>query len=436
MGTAALLAVTSSVVLAQSQPFPVCLKRTGSNDCESNDTTATHMGIDPASGRVTLQGVEGLGSGLPGGASGLGNISWSITPPNPATSGDNVTVIVQNIPAGASCEMRPITTQSGSGSAGGDGWTAGTQLPLNGAGTASLPRNLALSASTAGWELKLNVQCSIATNDGYFVYGPVMSSPSITVPPSQIIVTGDCPYVDGNGDMVPPGHDGLTMASRQTSINVLQNGYQGNGNKDASLYTNLFGVHVGGVTIGGRPVGTPGDLAQGYGYPGTYGNNFVWRIDTGKFVALKFRAPSTPDWKGVASTVRTYSPTTNSTPVSWAIAPCPGQFRSVQPGVNGVPLGAPAIDLPPACVDSFGGTKGSGVMTIVSDPNDPYPIALGKCPLTMGKTYYINIMAVDPEPIGNLNPATPVGSNQWWCLTQSCTVNSGRLPLTLDPVYH
>lgn len=439
LAAVALLAVSSGVVSAQ-QSFPVCLQRTGSSVCEGNNTTATEMSIAPTTGAVTLRGVEGLGSGLPGGATGLGNITWNITPLNPAASGDNVTVIVQNIPAGASCTMRPVTTELGSGSIGGDGWTDGALLPLNGAGTASLPRNLAMSASTAGWEVKLNVQCSIATSDGYFVYGPVMSSPKITVPPAQIVVTGDCPYVDGSGDMVPPGHDGLTTASRHLTVSAT-NGPNGNGNYDALNYTSLYLANAGGGTVGGRLLASPGSANEGYGWPGTYFNNVTKSIQTGKFVALKFRAPSHMSWKGISFFLRTWSPEFNGVGVTWAIAPCPGQFRSVVPGQSGVPAGSPQVNVPAACVANDPATKGTGIYTIVSDPANPYTFTGfgAKCPIEMGKTYYLNMIAADALAPGHLNPQN--ANNHTWCRDDfgnpklACNVRTGSAGLVLDPNY-
>lgn len=434
MGAAALLAATSSAVLAQSQPFPVCLKRTGSNDCESNNTTATHMSIEPASGRLTLEGVEGLSGGLPGGASGLGNITWNINPPNPSASGGTVVATVGNIPAGASCTMRAITTVSGSGSIGGDGWTDGGALCTSCGTTAA--RTLILSSSPAGWVLKLNVQCSILTQDGYSVSGPVKSSDPISVPPAEVPV-GDCPYVDVNGnDAVPPGHDGLTLASRQTTVQVTQNGPNGSGMYDSLFFTSMYLVNSGGATVGGRLLPSPGPSTQGYGWPGIWTNNMTYVISTGKFIALRLRAPSEALWKGISYNLRTFSPTSNGTAVSWSIAPCPGQFRSVVPGQMGVPLGSSEITLPSACMMNVSATKGTGIYAIVSDPADPYTLTGfgSKCPITMGKTYYLNIMAVDASQAGHLDPNNATQNS--WCPGAACNVRNGSANLVLDPNYN
>ncbi len=440
MGATVLLAAASSAVLAQAQPFAVCLKRTGSSTCDSNDTTATHMSIEPASGRLTLEGVEGLGSGLPGGASGLGNIAFSVNSSvNPVTlpsSGSSAVVVLQNIPAGASCTMRAITTVSGSGNVGGDGWTDGGSLCTS-CGTEAPPRTLILNSSPLGWTLKLNAQCSIQTQDGYAVSGPIKSSELITVPPAEIPL-GDCPYVDGNGnDAVPPGHDGLTLASRQSVVTVTANGPTGVGPYDGLLYTSMYRVHTGGNVVGGRLLASPGSSAQGYGWPGTWYNNMTYSITSGKFIALKLRAPSDPSWKGISFNLRTYSPEgLNNTAVSWSIAPCPGQFRSVVPGQLGVPVGSSEITLPSACKMNVSSTKGTGIYAIVSDPAAPYTsTGFGsKCPITMGKTYYLNIMAVDASQPGHLDPANALQNS--WCPGSACLMRNGSAGLVLDPNYN
>lgn len=416
LGAAALLSMTSSVVFAQASVFPVCLKRTGSNACDSTDTTATSMSIEP-SGQVTLEGVEGLSTGLPGGATGLGNITLTVTPPNPAASGDTVVATVGSIPAGASCTMRTITTVSGGGSIGGQGWTDGGTLCTSCAST--VDRSLTLNASTGGWELKLNAQCSILTGDGYAVSGPIKSSDLITVPPA-VVAPGDCPY----GDNVPTDHhDGLTIASRQTQVNVTANGFGGPGLKDGTVFTSLFSAHPGGL-VGGRTLPSAGLTGEGYGYPGSHANNFTWLMQTGKFVALKFRVPSSVEWKGVSSWVLPFSPQGgNSTPVSWSIAPCAGQFRS-----------SDLASLPPTCFNNTQSTESGGVKTIVSDPSNPYT-GSGACPIEMGKTYYFNIMATNPAVPGNLNPANAT-QNSWCPNSVSCSVRMGRAPLSLDTTYN
>jgi len=414
-GAAALLSLASGFALAQT-PFPVCLKPTGSNDCNASNTTATHMSIEP-SGRVTLEGVEGLSGGLPGGAAGLANITVTTTPSNPGASGDTIIATVGNIPAGATCTMRTITTVSGSGSIGGDGWNDGANLCTS-CGT-SVSRSLVMNASTTGWILRLNAQCSIQTQDGFAVSGPVRSSADITVPPA-VVAPGDCPY----GDAVPTdNHDGLTLASRQTLVTVTANGFGGAGTKDGTLFTSLFSAHPGGL-VSGRTLPSAGSTAEGYGYPGSYGSNFTWLMQTGKFVALKFRAPSSPEWKGVSAWVYPFSPSGgNSTPVSWSIAPCPGQFRS-----------ASLAPLAPACFNNTQSTESGGVKTVVSDPTNPYT-GTEACPIEMGKSYYLNIMAVNPALPGTLDPNNAV-QNSWCPNSSSCSVRMGRLPLSLLPGYN
>lgn len=415
LGATALLSMASSVVLAQSSPFPVCLKRTGSTVCDSNDTTATNMSIEP-SGRVTLEGVEGLSTGLPGGATGLGNITVTLTPPNPAASGDTVVATVGSIPVGATCTMRTITTVSGGGSIGGQGWTDGGTLCTSCATTTD--RSLTLNASTNGWVLRLNAQCSILTGDGYAVSGPIKSSVDITVPPA-VVAPGDCPY----GENVPTeNHDGLTISSRQTQVTVTANGFGGPGIKDGTLFTSLFSAHPGGI-VGGRTLPSAGSTTDGYGYPGSYANNFTWQVQTGKFVALKFRVPSSVAWKGINSWVLPFSSGASGTPVSWSIAPCPGQFRST--------VLAP---LPAKCFNNTQATEQGGVNAIISDPANPYT-GTGGCPIELGKSYYLNIMAVNPALPGHLDPANAI-QNSWCPNSSSCTVRMGRAPLSLDTTYN
>ena len=109
LGAAVLL--LSGIVSAQS--FPVRLERSGVNGVCDN-LTANRMLVDPATGRVTLQGVTGM-TCLPDGAAGLGNVGISV-PAGPHASGATTTATVQNIPPGATCTLRGIANVDGAAS--------------------------------------------------------------------------------------------------------------------------------------------------------------------------------------------------------------------------------------------------------------------------------------------------------------------------------
>ncbi len=391
--------------LVAAQTFPVRLERSGGNGVCDN-MTANRMAVDPATGRVTLQGVTGM-SCLPDGAAGLGNVGISI-PAGPHASGATTTATVQNIPVGATCTLRGVANVSGSGIIGGDGWMDGT--PLCSACPPSVSRTLSMTnvSFSAEWVFRLNVQCSIQSG-GYAVQAPIVASNPVTVSPAPI-VEGSCPF----GENVPPGHDGLTIADRQTQ-SFISNPTP-SGIRDVTAWTSLFGTNVGGIVWPG-PINlpSPGSPGLGYGWPGTNISQFYYRMDRGKFIALKFRAPdaSVPSpWIGITSGMNTYSAPVAGAPVTFAVAPCPGQFRNS--------IGAP---LPPACVTPEPNSTKMSLTFIVVDPDVPYN---GEhCPLEAGKTYYWNIIAADHRT--NLQTS--------FCPSSYCEHRMSRNPLSVDQNY-
>lgn len=421
MGAAALLAGTVGIVHAQTFPVRLCTGAVGVCDNLGGDNlTATRMSVDPASGRVTLENVTGLDS-LPGGAAGLANIALSV-PPGPHESGSSgIVATVTGIPAGASCMIRAASDVEGSGLISEDGWSEGTSLCTTCSPTVTRTLTFTNLSVTAAWRLRLNVQCSVTTSNGYTVSAPPVSSNEATVDAAEVAV-GDCPY----GENVPTeNHDGLTIASRQTLITTSNGGY-GNNPHDAHFFSALFGESGGGtIWWGGSPVTVPvpGPTAEGYGYPGSYGGTFDYNIQTGKFIAMKFRAPNAAAWKGVTAQVRSSNANQNGTAVAWSIAPCPGQFRSTS-----------LVTLPAACVVNTPTSDQTGVMAVVSDPAQPYT-GPDVCPIEMGKTYYLNIISTDPLVTGNLGP-TAIINNSWCQNTSSCTGRMARYALSFHPTYH
>ncbi len=384
-GRILLAAVLMLPVVALAQTFPVRIERAGNNGvCDG--MTASRMSVDPSSGRVTLEGVTGM-TCLPDGAAGLSTISVA-APAGPHASGvTGVTATVQGIPTSASCTLRGIVNTSGTGIVTGAGWADGTSLCTN-CGT-SVNRVLAFDngSTTAQWKFKLQVQCSLSSG-GYAIQSPVIQSNEITVQPATV-AAGNCPY----GEQVPPeNQDGLTLSSRQTMVTVNEAGYQGNNAKDATLYAALFGVHTGGNLTPTDILPTPGPSSEGYGYPGTHGNNFQFRIESNKFMALKFRAPqvSATPWQGVMVGFSPYSATTQGTAYTAVIAPCPGQFRSTA-----------LVNIPAACVmPASSGTELGRLLTMFTAPNGTVPA--GYCPLELGKTYYLNLISANVETQGAL----------------------------------
>jgi hypothetical protein len=393
-----------------AQTFPVRLERTGTNGVCDN-LTANRMAVDPATGRVTLQGVTGL-TCLPDGVAGLGNISVS-APAGPHASGvSGLSVVVQNIPAGATCTLRGVSNVQGNGIVGGQGWSDGT--PLCTACSSSVTRTIDLTNvdTQANWLLQLNVQCSIQSG-GYAVQAPIVASNAITVQPTPI-VQGSCPY----GENVPPtNHDGLTIASRQTTTPV-SNGNNGSGLYPATDWSHFFGVSTGGSVLG-RPLTSPGSTAQGYGFPGRFIGQTYFQLDRNKFIALRFRAP-TPDanpvgnpvWTGVVSALGLYTAATPTSALSLAVAPCPGQFRD-----------APGAALPPACVVTNPNSVKDRINFVIVAPGVPYNGA--SCPIEAGKTYYFNVMAASPA----VSLTTPL------CSTTTCNYRMSRFPLGLAEDY-
>jgi hypothetical protein len=393
-----------------AQTFPVRLERTGTNGVCDN-LTANRMAVDPATGRVTLQGVTGL-TCLPDGVAGLGNISLSV-PAGPHASGvSGLSAVVQNIPAGATCTLRGVSNVQGNGIVGGQGWADGT--PLCTACPSSVTRTIDLTnVDTLGnWVLQLNVQCSIQSG-GYAVQAPVVASNAITVQPAAV-VQGSCPF----GENVPPtNHDGLTIANRQTTSQVT-NGINGGGLYPATDWSHFFGTSTGGF-VSPRTLPSPGTTAQGYGFPGRFIGQTYFQLDRNKFIALRLRAPqpdanpnSNPLWTGINSAVGKYTAATPTSGLTFAIAPCPGQFRA-----------APGAPLPSACVVQDPNSTKLAHNFIIVDPGIPY--SGDKCPLEAGKTYYYNIMAIrqDDSLLTSL------------CTTTNCNYRISRFPLSIDTNY-
>lgn len=381
---------------AGAQPFNVRVERA---DATGNcDMKATRMAVAP-SGQVTLQGVSEV-TCLPDGAAGLANVAVSV-PPGPGAGGaypsgatEGIVVTVQGIPATATCTLRGITTTTpqGTGEVASGGWSDGTTLCTNCANQVQRTIRVDNFGTTSNWAFRLRVQCSIQSG-GYAVQGPIVEGPNtpVTVLPATV-APGSCPYPAGT----LPGHDNITIANRQTTTRVT-NGINGVVPAQAvTEWTHIFGVTTGTTNVTPRQLPIPGPVAQGYGFPGPFVGQTYFELDSGKFIALKFRAPApdsnpsgNPLWTGIYTDVRTYTAAAPTSALTFSVAPCPGQFRSV-----------PNAPLPPACVvQEPNGFKGSQSFILV-DPGIPYTGNL--CPIELGKTYYWNMMATDIRgPLSN-----------------------------------
>ncbi|MEO8011261.1 MAG: hypothetical protein ABI650_06410, partial [Dokdonella sp.] len=199
----------------------------------------------------------------------------------------------------------------------------------------------------------------------------------VTVQPGTIAV-GDCPYQGIGGDQVPPGHDGVTIANRQ-SVSFSSYGFPGgsSGNRDVTTWVGLNGAWPTAAT---PPLG--GTVAEGFGFPGAWYNNTDFTMQRGRFIALKFRAPVNSSWYGRTSEYTRYGDLQGATSAySMSVSKCPGQFRAA----TGAPVDSRCV-LGPASKNGIGWT--------IVNPNVPY---LGEfCPLKAGETYYFNMFAADP----------------------------------------
>lgn len=383
----ALVATAACNVHAQSQaPFPITLNRVAPNGA-CTGLTANRLSVDPASGGVTLEGVNNL-TCLPDGAAGLGNVVVSV-PAGPFASGATVEATVQNIPVGATCTIRGTVDVQGSGVVGGQGWASDTLLCSSCAATASRSLVLTNFSTSVAWNVRFRAQCSI-TSGGYSVAAPEIQSQIVTVQPGTIAV-GSCPYQGTGGDQVPPGHDGITIANRQ-NVSFSSYGFPGgsSGNRDVTSWVGLNGAWPSSTP----PLG--GTVAQGFGFPGAWFNNTNFFMQRGRFIALKFRAPLDPGWYGRYSQYSRYSYAgqPNTGPYSMSVSKCPGQFRE-----------APGAELPSRCLE--GPSAKNGVEWIIVNPNVPYTGS--RCALKAGETYYFNLFAADPD--GDLNDSLCPGAN-------------------------
>jgi len=396
------ISLLPGLLLAQGT-FPLRLERTGANGVCDN-MTANRMSVDPGTGRVTLEGVSNL-TCLPDGAAGLGNVNISV-PAGPHASGaTNVTATVSGIPAGASCTMRGSTNVAGSGLIGGQGWPDNISLCTSCGTSASRSLTLTNVSTTVQWRLRLQVQCSIASG-GYSVLAPIVSSNEIVVQTATVAI-GSCPF----GEQVPPtNHDGLTIASRQTSATFTMG--TSLGVRDVTSYVSILGAHPGDVTLFGRFLPFPGSVAEGFGYPGNTGLQNQMQLERGKFVAMKFRAPqvSATPWVGVRVPLQRFVPASPGTSSVFSISPCPGQFRAV-----------PEVPLPAACVVRPD-TKTGIDAVIVSASGSGY--AGMSCPIKAGETYYLNIIAADPA--GNLTQSLCEGTSSY------CNVRFAKPNLSIE----
>lgn len=381
----ALVATAVSNIHAQS-PFPVTLDRVAPNGA-CTGLTANRLSVDPASGGVTLEGVNNL-TCLPDSAAGLGNIVVSV-PPGPHASGDAVGASVQNIPVGATCIIKGTVSEQGGGVVGGQGWASDTVLCSSCASSASRSLILTNVSTTVAWNVRFRVQCSI-TSSGYTVSAPEIQSGLVTVQPGTIAV-GACPYQGTGGDQVPPGHDGITIADRQ-NVTFSSYGFPGgsSGNRDVTTWVGLNGAWPGT----NPPLG--GSVAEGYGFPGSWFNNTNFFMQRGRFIAMKFRAPIDQGWYGRNSeyTRYPYAGQANTGPYSMSISKCPGQFRP-----------AAGAELPARCSEPP--AAGAGIRWIIVNPNATYNG--DRCALKAGETYYFNLFAADP--MFNLTDSLCPGAN-------------------------
>ncbi len=371
---AALLVFTAANAQAQT-PFPVTLDRIAPNGA-CTGLTANKLSVDPASGGVTLEGVNNL-SCLPDGAAGLNNVVVSV-PPGPIPSGATISATVQNIPVGATCVIKGTANVQGSGLVGGQGWASDSVLCSSCSSTASRSLVLTNISTTTNWDVRFIAQCSI-TSGGFSIGAPNVQSAVVTVQPGTLAV-GSCPYQGPGGDQVPPGHNDLTIAANRQNVSFSSSGFPGgsSGNRDVTTWVGLNGAWPGT----NPPLG--GTVAEGYGFPGAWYLNTNFFMQRGRFISMKFRAPVDVGWYGRASEYSRYSYTGQAFtgPYSMSISKCPGQFR--------VAAGA---ELPTRCVEEPNSKR--GLRWIVVNPNATY--SGDRCALKAGETYYFNFIAADPD---------------------------------------
>lgn len=198
--------------------------------------------------------------------------------------------------------------------------------------------------------------------------------------PTQNFAAGSSSSTDCTSVTQLATPNGLTDAMRQTTVSVSGGLLPGN-DIDALNYSSLFGV-----SPNTSPSGDP-DI-QGFGFPGNNRTRIsLTNIARGKYLALKFRAPSNVAWNHVRGS-HFLIPGDSFTLA--AIAPCPGQFASD----TNYPMNNSACRV--YGEDQINAQIESG--------------SISGCALIPGHTYYLNIIKAGNNNFTNLTTPTCSGS--------------------------
>lgn len=369
-----------SATAVNAADFQVSVKRNGNTQCTM---TGSMLNIDPATGNVSIDLSAdfpcGSSTGYPLPVTAIAGASLSVTGQTTVgggTTGAGTVNLQLNtglsaVTPGVSCVPDGFT---GSNVSIVSGWSA--NLCSNSCG-ATVTRNVDVQNTSATLDGNITFKAKCTYQDQTDANLSTVRS-NISSTPSVTVLHGTAPpanYCQSVSELAVP--NGLTPAMRQSSVTVTNGTLPGTYVDPA--YTTIFGSSANTYPTGS------GDIA-GFGFPGTNKTTLSSRIDTGKYIALQFRAPSNTLWNQRNGYFHMTSQ--QNVGLSVAIAPCPGQFDA-----------DPNFPLP-----------GSTCLGEAEFQDITWKVAgTGfECNLIPGKTYYLNLIHA---PRGNLGQSNCGGAS-------------------------
>lgn len=353
------------------------------------------LNIDPVTGNVSidLDSDPTCGtptSGYPPAIAAMAQSTLAITGTNPAgggTTGQGDTKVKLSLPgltgatSGLTCapDGYDVSAQTLSVVS---GWSA--NLCTNCSASPAERTVTVLNSGNANGTITFKAKCSY-TDASTFARPAVTSIASTTV---QVQVNyGSTPVTPGScssiNELDTSTRGGLTAGDWQTT--GAASGFINNTGADLTNLVTMFGTYSPLAAL--YPNGST-DIAD-LAFPGSWLNNAYVTINKGKYVSFRFRVPTNTNWSGKQGEVRRY-PSMGFTG-TWAIAPCPGQFKSES-----------AHEMTGACSDTL---LNSLFWEVTSGT-----VTGGYCKLSPGKYYYLNIIAADPSSLAT--PTCPSSACQ------------------------
>lgn len=313
-------AITLCVSLALPAPtqaanFQVAVKRLSVTQCS---LTGSMLNIDPATGNISIDLASDFGCYPLVVSSIATNASLTVTGPfvvGGGTTGQGSVTLQLNtglsgVTPGVTCVPDGISSSNVTVSS---GWS--TTLCTNCGASATRTVSVQNTSSTLDGNVIFKAKCTYQDQTNANLSSTrenIQSTPTVTVQHGSAPPANFCQSVS---ELANP--NGLTPAMRQT-VGTVTGGSMPGTNISWLEYTSIFGVSANTF-----PPGDPDPT--GYGFPGVNRTNVTFGLNRGKYMSLKFRAPSNPIWNNITGAFQTI-PGGSFTLV--AIGSCPGQFAT------------------------------------------------------------------------------------------------------------